>query len=97
DPDKIIEVDDSDVARLFETVVELAGRSTIVVGMGNIGNHGLEIVQYFRNRSTLPDPQTTPQTFPQPDPIDLKPANANGNYTEYIPQDLVLAYGMAGN
>lgn len=38
---------------VFETVVSLAGKTTLVMGMCNIGGPGLEIVQYFRNRSVL--------------------------------------------
>lgn len=36
---------------IFEMVVELAGESALVVGMGNIGGQGLEVARYFRNRS----------------------------------------------
>lgn len=38
---------------IFETVVSLVGRTALVMGMCNIGGQGLELVQYFRNRSTL--------------------------------------------
>jgi hypothetical protein len=34
----------------------------VVVGMGNIGSHGLEIVQYFRNRSVIRQPQVPTRT-----------------------------------
>lgn len=54
DPQRIVEVDDNDISKIFETIVEVGGESTVVVGMGNIGKHGLEIVQYFKNRSVLP-------------------------------------------
>ena len=36
---------------IFEMVVDLAGDSALVVGMGNIGGQGLEVARYFRNRS----------------------------------------------
>lgn len=41
------------VDEIFEAVVDLCGRSTLVLGVGNIGGDGLELVQYFRNRSIL--------------------------------------------
>ena len=36
---------------IFEAIASLAGPSCLVMGMGNIGGPGLEVVQYFRNRS----------------------------------------------
>ena len=36
---------------IFERVIDLAGRSCLVMGMANIGGPGLELVRYFRNRS----------------------------------------------
>ncbi len=30
-----------------------SGKSSLVMGMGNIGGPGLDLVQYFRNRSML--------------------------------------------
>ena len=41
-------------ADIFEKIVSLVGRSSLVMGMGNIGGPGLELVQFFRNRS-LPE------------------------------------------
>jgi poly-gamma-glutamate synthase PgsB/CapB len=41
---------DSDI---FETIIELAGRSCIVVGMANIKGQGLSLVRFFRNRAIL--------------------------------------------
>ena len=38
---------------IFETCIELAGRSALVMGMANIGGPGLDIVRYFANRSTF--------------------------------------------
>ncbi len=38
---------------IFETVVELSGRSSLAMGMANIGGVGLDVVRYFANRSTL--------------------------------------------
>ncbi len=38
---------------IFEAVVSLAGASSLVMGMGNIGGSGLDVVQHFRNRATV--------------------------------------------
>ncbi len=36
---------------IFETILGACGKTTLVVGMGNIGGHGLDLVRYFRNRA----------------------------------------------
>ena len=41
------------VARVFEEIVGLAGKSALVMGIGNIGGPGLELVHHFRNRTEL--------------------------------------------
>ena len=41
---------DNDV---FETIIELSGKSCLVMGMGNIKGQGLSLVRFFRNRSIL--------------------------------------------
>ncbi len=41
------------VDEVFETVVELAGKSVLVMGVANIGGLGLDVVRYFRNRSLV--------------------------------------------
>ena len=38
---------------IFEMVVELAGRSALIVGMGNTKGQGLTLARYFHNRSIL--------------------------------------------
>lgn len=38
---------------IFESIVELCERSTLVVGLGNIGEHGLAVSRLFRNRRKL--------------------------------------------
>ena len=50
---KISFAEDRRVDEIFETVVELAGDSALVMGMANIGGVGLELVRYFANRSKL--------------------------------------------
>ncbi len=50
-------VDHEAVDAMFESIVELCGRETLVIGMGNIGGPGFELVRMFKNRRTLmPDP-----------------------------------------
>ncbi len=41
---------DSDI---FEMIIELTGKSALVVGMGNTKGQGLSLVRFFRNRSIL--------------------------------------------
>ncbi len=52
-PLKIFFAEDRPVEGVFEIVVELSGRSSLVMGMANIGGIGLDVVRYFANRSTL--------------------------------------------
>lgn len=52
---RIVTVEDAGVDEIFETVVGLVGRTGLVMGMGNIGGQGLELVRYFRNREVLAD------------------------------------------
>lgn len=42
--------EDRRVEEIFESIVELAGRSALVMGMANIGGPGLDVVRYFANR-----------------------------------------------
>jgi poly-gamma-glutamate synthase PgsB/CapB len=53
EPLKIVFAEDQTVDGLFEIVVELSGKSSLVMGMANIGGMGLDIVRYFANRSTV--------------------------------------------
>jgi hypothetical protein len=36
-------------------IVELSGRSSVVVGIGNVKGQGLSLTRFFRNRGVLPD------------------------------------------
>ncbi len=54
DPRKVVVAERESPAELFETLIDLAGQSALIVGMGNIGDNGLEIARFFRNRSRLP-------------------------------------------
>ena len=38
---------------LFETIIDLSGKSFLVVGIANIKGQGLSLVRFFRNRSIL--------------------------------------------
>ena len=58
DPRTFITAEGCEVAELFELVVEHAQEAAVVVGMGNIGDAGLDIARYFRNRSRLSTERT---------------------------------------
>lgn len=51
DPMKIISAEDQSVDQVFEMIVELSGRSSLVMGMANIAGIGMGLVRYFANRS----------------------------------------------
>jgi poly-gamma-glutamate synthase PgsB/CapB len=51
DPMKLIFAEERRVDELFETIIDLCPHSALVMGMGNIGGPGLDLVRYFRNRS----------------------------------------------
>lgn len=53
DPARISYAEDRRVEEVFELLVEQSGRSSLIVGMANIGGMGLEVVRFFKNRSTL--------------------------------------------
>jgi len=52
-PMKFVFAEGRRVEEIFESVVASAGRSTLVMGMANIGGPGLEVVRYFSNRSIV--------------------------------------------
>ncbi len=51
DPMKLIFAEGRGTDEIFETCIEQAGRSALVMGMANIGGPGLSVVRYFANRS----------------------------------------------
>jgi poly-gamma-glutamate synthase PgsB/CapB len=53
DGSKFVYAEGLDVDRIFEEIVALSGASAMVMGIGNIGGPGLELVRHFRNRSLL--------------------------------------------
>ena len=50
---KLISAENTGDNDLFEIVMELAGSSALVVGLGNIKGQGLSLTRFFRNRSIL--------------------------------------------
>ncbi len=40
---------------IFDTLVEVGGKSCLVVGIANIKGQGLQLIRYFRNRSVRPE------------------------------------------
>ncbi len=53
---KLIHVDSERMDDILEQVLEVCGKTTLIVGMGNIGGQGLKLVRYFKNRS-VPEEQ----------------------------------------
>lgn len=53
DSAKFIYAERMPVPRVFEEIVSLAGKSAMVMGIGNIGGPGLELVHHIRNRTVL--------------------------------------------
>ena len=53
DPMILSFAEDRRVDEIFETIIELAGPSALVMGMANIGGVGLELTRYFSNRSQV--------------------------------------------
>jgi hypothetical protein len=41
------------VEEIFERLLELAGSSAVLMGMGNIGGQGLDLARYFKNREIV--------------------------------------------
>ena len=50
---KIISAENETESDIFEMVVDLAGGSAVVVGMGNTKGQGLKLARFFHNRSAL--------------------------------------------
>ncbi|MBY0586058.1 poly-gamma-glutamate synthase PgsB [bacterium] len=53
DPMRLVLADQRPVDELFEIIIDQCERSALVMGMGNIGGPGLDLVRYFRNRSAV--------------------------------------------
>lgn len=52
DPLKLVFAENRRTEEIFETIIELSGKSSLAMGMANIGGVGLDVVRYFANRST---------------------------------------------
>ncbi len=52
DPLKIVFAENRRTEEIFEIIIDLSGRSSLAMGMANIGGVGLDVVRYFANRST---------------------------------------------
>ncbi|MBI4224156.1 MAG: poly-gamma-glutamate synthase PgsB, partial [Deltaproteobacteria bacterium] len=50
---KVSFADEGNVESIFERIVDIAGPSALIVGMGNIGGAGLELVRFFKNRAVI--------------------------------------------
>ena len=50
---KLLFAENQSDSDLFETIVELSGKSSLVVGIVNIKGQGLSLARFFRNRSVL--------------------------------------------
>jgi len=57
DMQRVVFAEDRRVEEIFELILSHVGRTTLVMGMGNIGGPGLEVVRYFQNRSVLTNTQ----------------------------------------
>lgn len=53
DMGKLVFADDNSAELIFERLVDVAGPKALMVGMGNIGGLGLELVRFFRNRAVI--------------------------------------------
>lgn len=55
DPAQFLLSESSEPHNIFETILSTCGKSTLVIGMGNIGGAGMDLVRYFRNRAVIKD------------------------------------------
>jgi hypothetical protein len=53
DSGKFVYAEGMMVDRIYEEIVGLCGKSAMIMGIGNIGGPGLQLVNYFRNRAVL--------------------------------------------
>ena len=61
----LVNLEGRDVAMVFEQLVEQCGDRTMLVGLGNIGGLGLDLVRFFRNRASG---ATSPRALAAPAP-----------------------------
>ncbi len=53
DAGRLVFVEGQRVEEIFERLVEIAGPSAMLMGMGNIGGQGLDLARLFKNRAAL--------------------------------------------
>ena len=51
DMSRVVNAESSDAREVFERLIEACGERTLLVGLGNIGGLGLDLVRLFRNRA----------------------------------------------
>jgi poly-gamma-glutamate synthase PgsB/CapB len=51
--DKFINVESISTENIVEEILSYCDKKTLIVGVGNIANQGLELIKYFSNRSNL--------------------------------------------
>lgn len=50
---RFIYAEQDTVEDIFEKIIEVCGKSTLVIGMGNIGGSGFPLVRFFKNRANI--------------------------------------------
>ncbi len=60
DPSRLVYCEDARVDEIFEAVVSVVGPTSMVMGLGNVGGLGLDLVRYFRNREMPALPPQSP-------------------------------------
>jgi poly-gamma-glutamate synthase PgsB/CapB len=65
DVSRVLNLEGLDVWDVFERLIELCPRRTVIVGLGNIGGIGLALTRLFRNRSTVEDARPAEDSVPQ--------------------------------
>ena len=53
DASKFVYAEGMNVERIFEEIMGASGKSAMIMGIGNIGGQGLELVNYFQNRTRI--------------------------------------------
>jgi gamma-polyglutamate synthase len=51
DGSRLVFAEELDVHEIFERILGLVEHSALIMGMGNIGGHGLSLVRHFKNRA----------------------------------------------
>ena len=51
---KMVIAEHRPATEVFETLIELAGPRTLIMGLGNIADQGMELTRLFRNRAMIP-------------------------------------------